>query len=110
MNVSRRRIAVIAAGALVGSLVLTLPASSVPRGKGKPLGPQLTSHVSQQVALRHWVANPDTAPAPVKDRIEAVRAASDGQRTLPTTSRGRNRFNLDGFGLPQNEESVSACR
>jgi hypothetical protein len=110
MNVSRRRIAVIAAGALVGSLVLTLPASSVPRGKGKPLGAQLTSHVSQQVALRHWVANPDTAPAPVKDRIEAVRAASDGPRTLPTTSRGRNRFNLDGFGLPQNEESVSACR
>jgi len=110
MNVSRRRIAVIAAGALIGSLVLTMPASSLPRGKGKPLGPQLAHHVSQQVALRHWIANPDTAPASVRDRMEAAGRISQSKPADRLTTRGQGRFNLDGLGLPQNEESVAACR
>jgi hypothetical protein len=110
MNVSRSRIAVIAAGALIGSLVLTLPASSLPRGKGKPLGSHLSTHVSQQVALRHWMANPDTAPAPLRERIEAVRRAAERNVAARPSGRGQNLFNRDGLGLPQNEESISACR
>jgi len=51
MRSIRRRLAVGASAVLVGSVLLALPASSVPRDNGRPLEAQLATRISQQVAL-----------------------------------------------------------
>jgi hypothetical protein len=97
------------AAGLVGASLLAIPAAAAPK-ETTVVGGQLLAHVSQPVAARYWAANPAFAPAAVGERLEAVAERGNDQR-----GRGRGRraaeevFNNDVFGLPQNEESVSAC-
>jgi hypothetical protein len=71
---------------------------------------RLLARLSQSVALRYWTLNPDQAPDILKGRLKA---ATDSARkggakpSLCAVSGGV--FNCDATGLPQNEESVSAC-
>jgi hypothetical protein len=54
--------------------------------------------------------NPDAAPAHFRDRVEAAERVSAERAATGKGGRAAGRFNLDGLGLPQNEESISACR
>jgi hypothetical protein len=102
--------------ALVVSL-LALPA----RGQDEPRGPFAAaqwSQVSQSVAVRYWLRHPDRAPASLRGRFvaanRAIALAMSGKAT-PSASHGGIQgpaivFDKDHTGLPQNEESVTACR
>ncbi len=109
----KARARLLAVGVLLGALLLALPASSAgPKQKRLTGGKQLT-HFSQAVALRFWAENPEFAPKELTERLEQVRAEEH-----PGKDRGKPGapgaagivFNADEFGLPQNEESVTACR
>ena len=91
--------------------LVAVPATGAPGGRGVPSS-RLLAHVSQSVALRVWMAHPERAPAQIRDRLRAVSGAVARASRVPPAAvpiQG-DRFNLDGFGLPQNEESVSVCR
>lgn len=107
----------IARAALVAALMsllgfLLYPALSGAE-RGRPaVGDRLLRHLSGSVATRYWIAHPSKAPASLRARFQAanrlvaqVRAA--GSRVSAATG---DRFNDDGDGLPQNEESVVACK
>jgi hypothetical protein len=95
---------------LLAAALLAIPAAAAPKER-IVIGGQTLAHLSQAVVARYWAANPDLAPAPVGERLKAVEERGDDRR-----GRGRGRraardvFNNDVFGLPQNEESVSACK
>jgi hypothetical protein len=84
--------------------------------------PGLLLHVSQAVASHYYAAHPEQAPTQLNSRAAAsagqrngepgdsrarCRNASDGNRNGP--SAGGHVFNCDTTGLPQDEESISAC-
>ncbi|MBN1206626.1 MAG: hypothetical protein JXB05_17215 [Myxococcaceae bacterium] len=72
--------------------------------------------MSQAAVLQYWLRAPARAPAAFRQRLERVR--QDGARLRPEAStqpwelleQTGQLFNADSFGLPQNEESVAACR
>ena len=90
--------------------IATLPAAAAP--KGRDASPALLTHTSQSVAVRHWIAHPDEAPAHLRDVFERAGelVARERHATARASSAASDVFNDDIFGLPQNEESVSACR
>ena len=68
---------------------------------------------------QHWIEQPDRAPEVLRDRFQALhdRLARAGATSRSQTQAApggpailADRFNNDTEGLPQNEESVSACR
>ncbi|MGI8573843.1 MAG: hypothetical protein ACR2MA_00555 [Egibacteraceae bacterium] len=86
--------------------------------KARPVSDEFLSRVSQSVAFRHWLNHPEQAPAPLDDRFAGLRqeiqAGASGQLGALNNPGGvaseiKDLFNRDVFGLPQNEESVSAC-
>ena len=91
--------------------LVALPAHGVDK-QGKAAIRQL-GRFSQSVATRYWIANPDQAPEALRGRFQAAHdAAARGARgalAAPASVVG-DRFNRDVTGLPQNEESVTACR
>jgi hypothetical protein len=95
---------------LLGASLLAIPAAAAPKER-VVIGGQMLAHLSQSVVARYWAANPALASNPVGERLEAVEERGDDRQ-----GRGRGRraardvFNNDVFGLPQNEESVSACK
>lgn len=119
MKPTSRRRAVAAGGALAALVTLTtlsgLSGSGVagekPREPGEPW-----SHLSSAVGLHAWIANPDLAPEPMREKLEGLRRAVDSEAGSAALSRGsrnpdaRGRFNTDTLGLPQNEESLTVCR
>jgi hypothetical protein len=67
-------------------------------------------HLSQSVGLRYYISHPDRAPGNVRARFLAIgRAIENVRAPLATPAIVGDRFNKDGFGLPQNEESVAVC-
>ncbi|HJV05560.1 MAG TPA: hypothetical protein VJ868_09900, partial [Actinomycetota bacterium] len=93
---------------LIGAFgLLSLPAGGIP--KSRPVADGLLSHVSQGVSLRYWQQHPAEAPPSVRAAMEISGrgvTAQEGRGPGPA----EDVFNLDGTGLPQNEESVSVCR
>jgi hypothetical protein len=98
---------------VLGALLVALPASSAgPKEKRLTGGKQLT-HFSQAVALRFWAENPAFAPKQFTERLQHVRSEKHPGKDRKNRGTGGAAgivFNADEFGLPQNEESVSACR
>jgi hypothetical protein len=89
-------------------ILIALPAGGIPRDQGKP-GSEFLSRVSGGVAVRYWAQHPEEAPA----RLAAGLAASESSaRTFSDEEGGAGGdvFNADVFGVPQNEESITACR
>lgn len=101
----RGRWAVRAALVLVAAMTLIVPAANAVGGD-QPSKAEL-DQVSQVVAARYWLAHPDQAP----DRMTfAGQNMPQGKRTNScTASSNKDAFNCDIFGLPQNEESMTAC-
>ncbi len=78
----------------------------------QPLSPGALQHASQPVAVRAWIARPSAAPAPLQQRFRQLRALA-GSHPSPAreaVAPGAAPLNHDEIGLPQNEESVTACR
>lgn len=93
--------------------LLALPAAGAPRGRP---GFQ-SAHFSQGAAIGRWRANPDAAPEVLKNRLQALDATAANYSKISSGSVGRTSsgpisdlFNRDTTGLPQNEESITACR
>lgn len=104
---------VLSAAALLGTLLLALPAAGAEKGRTVIGGVRL-AHMSQVLAARYWAAHPELAPTGLGERLQQVTEAASGQAA--SLSLGQFLFakppvfNKDVFGLPQNEESVSACQ
>src|SRR5919204_781255 len=95
--------------ALLGATIVALPAAGAPKGKLAP-NAKLLAHVSQSVAARFWAEHPSQAPDQLQQRfreLNALQSRSSAPTPAPTAVSGL--FNLDGDGLPQNEESVTVC-
>lgn len=91
--------------------IAAVPAGSVPHDNSRiPL--PLLNRLSQSVVLNYYLANPDEAPSRLHRSLAAM---NDAKESMGPTRGGGNAnhndlFNRDIFGLPQNEESVMACR
>ncbi len=100
-------------GVLLGALLLALPASSAGPEQKRLTGGKQLAHFSQAVALRFWAENPAFAPKQLTERLQQLRSDEHpGKDRRHRGARGAAGivFNADEFGLPQNEESVTACR
>jgi hypothetical protein len=72
-------------------------------------------HMSSGVAARYYMQHPEKAPEDVRQGYEKIRDLLAKQTQSATSSAASGpgalvRFNRDGVGLPQNEESVDVCR
>lgn len=84
------------------------PASA--NSEGLHASPKLLSRVSQSVSLHYWRAHPEQAPDEMRERFEEMREPlAQAQAEGRTEQVASGAFNLDAFGLPQNEESITAC-
>jgi len=95
------------------SLLIAFVAHNVEAQGGRPaVGDKALTHMSQSVAIRYWLAHPEQAPVHLQQRFRQARQTAAQARGRSGTSRPHvaGLFNLDTFGLPQNEESVTACR
>jgi hypothetical protein len=95
--------------------VTALPASSESE-PGKQDRSAFAAHLSQSAAFRYYMTHPDEAPASVRETVALARQLAGNERlgqTSTTSRRGSGPvadvFNKDDVGLPQNEESVTAC-
>jgi hypothetical protein len=104
---------------MLGLLIalVAVPAQGEP--KTRPVVERGQSRVSQAVLAQHWIDQPDRAPEVLRDRFQALhdrlaRAGTAGRSQAQAAPGGpailADRFNRDVDGLPQNEESVTACR
>ncbi len=111
--------------------MVAIPAGAVPKER-PALGSRLALHISQSVATRYWIEHPDQAPEQVQERFEGMaqldrgstgglaaegagddgegNGENDGRPHAAEGAMAADRFNLDDLGLPQNEESITACR
>lgn len=97
--------------ALLSGLLLSLVLVPDLGAQGRtPIGDRLFSHLSQSVAVRYWIANPDQAPALYQRYFQRLREATEQRRAGPIP-RGpvAGAFNQDIVGFPQNEETVTVC-
>ena len=103
---------------LTGLLVLVIagfaaiPAATVPHDNTRvPF--QVIEHASQGVVMNYWAANPEQAPSRIRQVMEDIDNAPDrtnsSNSNFCASNANRDTFNCDVFGLPQNEESISAC-
>jgi hypothetical protein len=86
---------------------LALPAQAAPGGDNKA-GHRDLARFSQSVALHHWLGHPDEAPAVLGEKLSRLRQIRAAAAVGPIQATPA--FNMDGLGLPQNEESVTSCR
>jgi hypothetical protein len=101
------RLGLAAALSLVAAVVLLVPAAGGVGGSEAPRG--LLDTVSEVVAGHYWLAHPAQAP----QRLAALTGLQKTPSGRHVSSCGANAnkdvYNCDIFGLPQNEESVTAC-
>jgi hypothetical protein len=79
---------------------------------GEPTSTPVGGGKSQIVRIRSWLANPDQAPPQLRSRIQALAdavATEPSRLAEPPPAPYGHVFNHDVTGLPQNEESISAC-
>jgi hypothetical protein len=97
--------------------LVAMPALGEP--KQRPISDKAQSRLSQAALTRRWVDHPEQAPEVLRDRFQAIHdslARARAARRAPSglTADGppivAERFNRDADGVPQNEESVTACR
>nr|MBA2699398.1 hypothetical protein [Nocardioidaceae bacterium] len=104
--------------ALTALAVSAVPASSEPN-ETKASSGVFNSHLSQSVLFHQALAHPDQAPANLRDSVTTARQltkTATAQRTGGSAAASiagsglvADLFNKDDIGLPQNEESVTAC-
>ena len=107
-----RRFAYAALGVVAVAVIAVVPAAGVLKERPQ-LSDKLAAHLSSGVVQHFWAANPEAAPAAVKERLSRLTSAaaklkgSAGKYCGSTAN--SDAFNCDNFGLPQNEESIAAC-
>jgi hypothetical protein len=100
---------------VLAAAVAAIPAAGVPKERPS-ISDRKLAHLSQIVAARYYANHPELAPPEAGQRLAAIDelAARSTSARLGARRSGapdvRNLFNDDVFGLPQNEESVTACR
>src|SRR5215212_717624 len=100
---------------MVVAAVLLLPAAQAQEENGRDSVDGLLTHLSQGAAVRYLQAHPEQAPPQFSERLEAVRqvvsqnGAQSTATQTPNIPAGGVLFNRDSLGLPQNEESITAC-
>jgi hypothetical protein len=112
--------AVVILGTIIAAVVIVaavFPGAEAQEGGGTRLSDEALARLSQGPLIRYLQAHPDQAPEQVGERLQTLEqvAPQDEARTvtraaLPVPAGVGVRFNRDNFGLPQNEESVTACR
>jgi hypothetical protein len=93
---------------LVG--VLVLPAAAADKESGPP--PKLLEQLSGAITTTWLATHPDQSPygRALNQVVKARGKGPKGNTQKFCESRSRNDvFNCDTFGLPQNEESITAC-
>ena len=94
---------------LVGAAALLTAAALAASERSSQPGPQNLPNVSRVASLRV----PYFAPKRLSARMAAARSHAGEDAARGSNNRGgpeaRHVFNRDRFGLPQNEESVTAC-
>src|SRR5438067_7670326 len=98
----------ISVACLTTALALISPASKGDAASTK-VPAALLDRVSQAVTLRYWAAHPEQAPRRVASALNALRTPPGRHVSSCTANANKDAFNCDIFGLPQNEESISAC-
>ena len=104
---------------VLGLLLALVAVPALGEPKQRPIGEKAQSRLSQAALTRRWIDHPEQAPEVLRsrfqhihDQLRQVRAA----RRAPSVATAdgppvvADRFNRDADGLPQNEESVTACR
>src|SRR5216110_2475212 len=103
---------------LLGTVALAFVAGGTPTsGATQETAPASTviAPLSQAVVIHDWFSKPGARRAGVSALIARLRAAAARGAASPpplgasTTPLAADVFNLDGVGLPQNEESVTVC-
>jgi hypothetical protein len=90
--------------------LIAIPASGL---EGRPSGPpSILNHLSQGVQARYYLSHPDQAGGQIKSAVSAIQhsvasLSQTGAGSQPAVV--NDLFNRDHTGLPQNEESVTAC-
>jgi hypothetical protein len=94
-----------------------LPAAQAQEDNGRGSTDGLLAKLSQGAAVGYLRAHPDKAPPQFAERLRAVEqlASQESAASLRAAKQGSVpsgvgvRFNDDKSGLPQNEESITAC-
>lgn len=114
MKLLRHRRALIGL-AFLAAATLAIPAASAPKGRSV-IGGRMLAHLSQVVTARYYANHPEQATSKAGERLATADARTARPQKRGPGDRGhgrsdaRNVFNNDVYGLPQNEESVTACR
>jgi len=100
----------------LAAVIVSLPAAQAQEANGRGSTDGLLTHLSQGAAVRYLLAHPDQAPPQLSERLEAVEQAAARNRASLQSSQQSSipagvgvQFNWDTLGLPQNEESITAC-
>jgi hypothetical protein len=98
------------------AVVVSLPAAQAQEENSRGSTDGLLTRLSQGAAVGYLRAHPNQAPPQLSERLQAMRQlASQNRASLQSRERGSVpagvgvRFNRDNLGLPQNEESITAC-
>src|SRR5437868_14453918 len=100
----RRLTLLIIIGMLIGLVVLPGASAS---SKGA-LSPQQLNHLSQSVALRYWMANPDQAPSDLQELFKSIKEITNHTYRLHIPAHPLSHHNVHSFTnadtvLPENE-------
>jgi hypothetical protein len=110
--VRRSRSLLARSGALLVSMMLVFGVTAVVAEGPAKVSAEMLDQVSQSVVLRYYMAHPDQAPSRLRQAIHEISGLKSprGRNVNSCTSNAnKDVFNCDIFGLPQNEESMTAC-
>ena len=92
-------------GALVVVTAFALSAASAPAGSG--LSSLALRYLSTGAVEKYYMLHPTAAPEQLQARLASLRQAQPVARQAQPSGGGL--FNADSVGLPQHEESITAC-
>ena len=95
----------VAAGAMFVLTIISTTAAGEPPSRSTPSLKAL-KHLSQSVSTQYWSSHPEATPEQLQQRFLMTQQAAP----MAGPHAGNSPFNDDDTGLPQNEESITACR
>jgi hypothetical protein len=101
---------------LAAIMATVFPAAQAQDSRSR-LPDEALARLSQGPLIHYWQTHPDQAPEQVGEALQSLQQASSGLGRQAATQTALRpppgvgvRFNQDNLGLPQNEESITACR
>jgi hypothetical protein len=108
----RSLVAVSTAFIVATGVTLAVPVAGITEEGSEPT-PAFLNHVSQSVQFHYYLAHPDQAPQALQPAVGATSRLVGASAKAATTRHSgpiADLFNRDDTGLPQNEESITACK